>query len=89
MSRIVKFFLIFLISLVLFFIIMFLHDEKQKRFCYQKCSEFHVMGEAVNWEYNEYLIFEDDTIWIDKECYDSWCICMDECKPGLCCKLLK
>ena len=47
------------------------------------------MGEAVNWEYNEYLVFEDDTIWIDQECYNSWCICMDECKLGSCCELLK
>ena len=89
MSKIVKTFLIFSIILILFISIIFFHDKKQKTSCYQKCSEFHLMGEAMNWEYSEYLIFENDTIWIDQECYDSWCICMDECKRGSCCELLK
>ena len=56
--------------------------------CYEKCAEFHLMGEATFWKFSDYVIINEDTVWIDKECYDDWCICIDECKPGLCCKLL-
>ena len=47
------------------------------------------MGEAEFWEFSDYVIIDEDTVWIDTECYDDWCICIDECKAGLCCKLLK
>ena len=56
--------------------------------CYLKCSDYHLLGEAVHWNYNDFVIDYQDTIWIDKECYNEWCICIDECKPGLCCEFL-
>jgi len=56
--------------------------------CYQKCIDYHINGESDIWKYTEYIVHDLDTIWIDKECYMEWCICVDECKPGLCCKKL-
>ena len=89
MSIIVKTFLIFSCSSIIIVSFLFFYDKKKEKACYQECSEFHLMGEAKVWEYSEYVIIENDTIWIDRECYDSWCICMDECKRGSCCELLK
>ena len=57
--------------------------------CYQKCSDYHFLGEASNWNYNDFVIYNQDTIWIDEECYNDWCICIDECYPGLCCEYLR
>ena len=56
--------------------------------CFNKCADYHISGDSLHWDYNDYIIDNLDTIWIDKECYNEWCICIDECKPGLCCKLL-
>ena len=57
--------------------------------CYHKCSEYHLSGDASHWNYNDFVIDNEDTIWVDAECYQDWCICIDECNPGLCCELLK
>ena len=57
--------------------------------CYQKCSDYHLLGEASHWNYNDFVIDIKDTIWVDKECYNDWCICIDECNPGLCCELFR
>ena len=72
--------------------IMFLYEiysENQINNCYIKCSEYHLLGEAIHWDYRAFVIDGSDTIWIDEECYNDWCICIDECSLGLCCKLLK
>ena len=61
----------------------------QNQSCYDRCSEWHIMGEALHWNYVDYIIDQADTIWVDRECYNDWCICIDECNPGLCCDLLK
>ena len=57
--------------------------------CYIKCSDYHLLGEASYWDYNDFLISNGDTIWVDEECYNDWCICIDECKAGLCCEFLR
>ena len=57
--------------------------------CYVQCADYHLSGEAAYWDFVDYVIDNDDTIWIDKECYNDWCICIDECKAGLCCELLE
>ena len=57
--------------------------------CYIQCSDYHLLGEANHWEYNDFMIDSGDTIWVDEECYNDWCICIDECKAGLCCELLR
>ena len=57
--------------------------------CYIKCSDYHLLGEATHWDYIDFIIDDRDTIWIDEECYNDWCICIDECKVGLCCELLR
>ena len=61
----------------------------QNQNCYEKCVDYHLLGEPTYWEYVDYIIEQHDTIWIDRECFNDWCICIDECKPGLCCQLLK
>ena len=30
------------------------------------------------------VIENKDTIWVDKECYYDWCICINECYTSLC-----
>ena len=57
--------------------------------CYIKCSDYHLLGEANPWDYNDFAIDNGDTIWVDEECYNDWCICIDECKVGLCCEFLR
>ena len=57
--------------------------------CYLKCSDYHLLGEATHWDYIDFIIDDRDTIWIDEECYNDWCICIDECKAGLCCEFLR
>ena len=57
--------------------------------CYQNCSDYHLLGEATHWNYNDFVVDYGDTIWVDGECYNEWCICIDECNPGLCCEFLK
>ena len=57
--------------------------------CYIQCSEYHLLGEASPWDYNDFVIDNGDTIWVDEECYNDWCICIDECKAGLCCEFLR
>ena len=57
--------------------------------CYVKCSDYHLFGEAIHWDYNDFVIDNGDTIWVDEECYNDWCICIDECKTGLCCEFLR
>ena len=64
-------------------------SKVKKQYCYTKCSEYHYLNESIHWNFTEYIIDEGDTIWLDKECYNDWCICIDECSPGLCCELLK
>ena len=57
--------------------------------CYIKCSDYHLLGEAAHWNYIDFVIDNGDTIWVDEECFNDWCICIDECKAGLCCEFLK
>ena len=57
--------------------------------CYIKCSDYHLLGETTHWDYNDFVIDNGDTIWVDEECYNDWCICIDECKVGLCCEFLR
>ena len=86
MLRIILIVLILSSGFILFNRIFF---KKKEISCYEKCSKFHFLEEAQKWDYSEFFIFENDTIWLDEQCYDLWCICVDECKPGLCCELLK
>ena len=66
-----------------------IHQKKINNNCYQLCSDYHLLGEAYHWNYNDFVIDNEDTIWVDEECYNDWCICIDECNPGLCCELLR
>ena len=82
------------LSILLLFIsvIMIIHkiySEYEINNCYLKCSDYHLLGEATHWDYIDFMIEDGDTIWIDEECYNDCCICIDECKSGLCCELLK
>ena len=61
----------------------------QDGYCYKKCSDYHYLGEDIHWDYNDFVIDNSDTIWLDRECYNDWCICIDECKTGLCCEFLR
>ena len=64
-------------------------SKYQIKNCYLKCSDYHLLGEATHWDYIAFIIDDRDTIWIDEECYNDWCICVDECKAGLCCEFLR
>jgi len=64
-------------------------SKYQIKNCYLKCSDYHLLGEAAPWNYNDFVIDNGDTIWVDEECYNDWCICIDECKAGLCCEFLR
>ena len=82
------------LSILLLFVsvIMIIHkiySEYQINNCYLKCSDYQLLGEATHWDYIDFMIADGDTIWIDEESYNDWCICIDECKPGLCCELLR
>ena len=57
--------------------------------CYHKCADYHLSGYASHWNYNDFVIDNEDTIWVDEECYNDWCICIDECNAGLCCEFLR
>ena len=64
-------------------------SKYQIKNCYLKCSDYHLLGGATHWDYIDFIIDDRDTIWIDEECYNDWCICIDECKAGLCCEFLR
>jgi len=66
-----------------------MYYKVKNQYCYTKCSEYHYLNESIHWNFTEYIIDSDDSIWIDQECYNDWCICIDECSTGLCCELLK
>ena len=84
-----KLLLIILLAVVLFIIILnTTYSNMQNNNCFIKCSDYHLLGEATHWDYNDYIIDNGDTIWVDEECYNDWCICIDECKAGLCCEFL-
>ena len=75
------------ISLLLSLLIYFIYKSNiiRNKICLNKCSEYHIFGESKNWNFFDFIIEGDDTIWIDKQCYYEWCICIDECNPGQCC----
>ncbi len=82
--------LIILLIIVGAIIILYeIYSENQIKNCYLKCSDYHLLGEATHWDYIDFIIDDRDTIWIDEECYNDWCICIDECKAGLCCEFLR
>ena len=56
---------------------------------YHQQAEYHFLNDPSYWKFEEYIIDMGDTIWVDQECYNDWCICIDECKAGLCCKFLR
>ena len=89
MMKLIKPLFIIMIAVILILIINTIYSRNLNQTCYEKCSELHLMGVASNWDYSDYVIIQSDTIWVDRECYDFWCICIDECDPGLCCDLLK
>ena len=81
--------LIFMILLFVVPVVIFLaYQNKKNNICYEKCSNYHYLEASKHWNYEDYFLDINDTIWADEECYNDWCICIDECKPGLCCKLL-
>ena len=82
--------LIILLLIICAIIILYkIYTENQINNCYLKCSDHHLFGEAAHWYYVDFIIDVGDTIWIDEECYNDWCICIDECKAGLCCEFLR
>lgn len=48
--------------------------DMQNQNCYNKCSDYHLLSESTHWNYNDYTIDQGDTIWVDAECYNDWCI---------------
>ena len=89
MNKLIKALLFMIIGILLIIFINKIIITIKNQYCYEKCSELHIMGKAMHWNYVDYVIDQSDTIWIDKDCYDDWCICIDECNLGLCCDLLK
>ena len=85
---IIKKIIIVIISIIIIISSILFYNNNKNNFCYQKCSNYHYMGTSNHWYYENYVIDINDTIWIDKECYNDWCICIDECQPGLCCEFL-
>ena len=82
--------LITLLFIIIGIIILYkIYSKYQINNCYLECSEYHFLGEANHWNYADFIIDDKDTIWIDEECYNDWCICIDECKAGLCCEFLR
>ena len=82
--------LLIIVLLIVGIIILYgIYSESQVDNCYIECSDYHFLGEAIHWNYQDFVIDNSDTIWIDEECYNDWCICIDECNPGLCCELLR
>ena len=66
-----------------------MYYKVKNQYCYTKCSEYHYLNESIHWHFTEYIIDSSDSLWVDQECYNDWCICIDECNAGLCCELLK
>tara|TARA_Y100001970_G_scaffold289405_1_gene419633 strand:+ start:1757 stop:2032 length:276 start_codon:yes stop_codon:yes gene_type:complete len=86
LKKLVTYFLPLII--VSFLLLKFYIIDNKDQKCYESCADFHIEGKSEYWDFYDYVIDMGDTIWIDKECYNEWCICIDECKPGLCCELL-
>jgi len=78
-----------IVGIMLIMILYKTYAKVQIDNCYIKCSDYHLLGEATHWDYNDFVIDNGDTIWVDEECYNDWCICIDECKAGLCCEFLR
>ena len=85
----IKKLLIIVLLIVGIMILYEIYSEDQSNNCYIKCSDYHLVGVEIHWDYQNFVIDGSDTIWIDEECYNDWCICIDECSPGLCCELLR
>ena len=81
--------IILLLIVVAIMILYEVYSENQIHHCYLKCSDYHLLEEATHWDYIDFMIDKGDTIWIDEECYNDLCICVDECKAGLCCEFLR
>ena len=77
------------IGIIIIYISFNWYSKRQNDNCYRKCSEYQLLGEATHWNYNDFVMDNGDTIWVDEECYNDWCICIDECKKGLCCEFLR
>ena len=82
-------FVLLIVGIILTMILYKTYAKMQIDNCYIKCSDYHLLGEATHWDYNDFVIDNGDTIWVDEECYNDWCICIDECKAGLCCEFLR
>ena len=82
-------FILLIVGITLIMILYKTYAKMQIDNCYINCSDYHLLGEATNWDYNDFVIDHGDTIWVDEECYNDWCICIDECKAGLCCEFLR
>jgi len=82
-------FALFIIVMLIIIISYLAYSKIQIDNCYIKCSDYHLLGEAAPWNYSDFMINNGDTIWVDEECYNDWCICIDECRVGLCCKFLR
>ena len=85
----ILFIILTILSIFLFIYYYGIYTKLKYSYCYDKCSEYHYLNESKHWYFEEFLIDSNDTIWIDEECYNNWCICIDECYKGLCCELLK
>ena len=81
--------LLLLTGMILIYFTLKIYYKIPNQNCYQKCSDYHLLGEATHWDYKDFVIDNRDTIWVDEECYNDWCICIDECKAGLCCEFLR
>ena len=82
-------FALFIIVMLIIITSYIAYSKIQIDNCYIKCSDYHLLGEATPWNYSDFMINNGDTIWVDEECYNDWCICIDECRVGLCCKFLR
>ena len=88
-TRKTKILLLLMIGMITIIITYKIYFKILNNNCYHKCSDYHLLGEANHWNYNDFVIDNEDTIWVDEQCYNDWCICIDECNPGLCCELLR
>ena len=84
-----KFIFIFIFGCLTINLAFNYYNKLSKIRCYKECSNFHYLGEPIHWYYFDFIVHNSDTIWTDRDCYNDWCVCIDECYPSLCCKYLK
>ena len=67
MSKIFKFSLSVIFFLISITLIIFFFNLKLKSECYEKCAEFHLLGETTFWEFSDYFVFNETHLTLQSE----------------------